>query len=143
VEKGLSSLAETLRLAHEALSRDLRGLEATARAEPPASRAEMGMRLRRTRAHLTDHFRFEERNGYLDTVLRRDPNRERAVERLHDDHRRLAEELEGLLQEAAEEGPGGPLPAKVLAWVGSVRDHEARENALVQDAFNVEPAAED
>jgi hypothetical protein len=143
VDKVLSSLAETLRLAHEALLRDLRGLETAARPEAQTSRAEMGMRLRRTRAHLTDHFRFEEQNGYLDSVLRRDPNRERKVECLHDDHRRLAEELEGLLDEAAEVGPDGPLLEKVLAWVASVRDHEARENALVQDAFNVESAAED
>jgi hypothetical protein len=143
VEKALSSLAETLRLAHAALLRDLRGLEAAARMDGETSRAEMGMRLRRTRAHLTDHFRFEEQNGYLDTVLRRDPHRKRTVERLHDDHRRLGEELDGLLEESAEHGPSAPLLAKVLTWVESVRDHETRENALVQDAFNVETAAED
>jgi hypothetical protein len=143
VEKALSSLAQTLRLAHEALLRDLHGLEAAGRAEAQTSPAEMGMRLRRTRAHLTDHFRFEEQNGYLDVVLRRDPNRERTVERLHDDHRRLAEELERLLEDTAEQRPGDALLAKVRAWVESVRDHEARENALVQDAFNVEPVAED
>jgi hypothetical protein len=142
VEERQRALAEALRRAHADLGKDLRELEAAARA--PAGLTEMAARLDRTRLHLAEHFRFEEEDGYMTAVLQRDPNRERTIQHLRDEHRRLAEALAALLDEAAAgRGPGEALREQVLAWVAGVRDHESRENALVQDAFNVDLSAED
>jgi hypothetical protein len=55
----------------------------------------------------------------------------------------LAASLDALLEAAAGRGPPEALRAGVLSWVERVRDHEARENALVQDTFNVDLSAED
>jgi hypothetical protein len=134
------SLAETIRQAHVALRKDLDELAAAARA--PAGMADLGARLERTRTHLAAHFRCEEENGYMDGVLKRDPNRERIVQHLHADHQRLAESLNALVA-AAGRGPDAALRAEVLSWVESVRDHETREDRLVQDVFNVDLSAVD
>jgi ElaB/YqjD/DUF883 family membrane-anchored ribosome-binding protein len=144
VEKAHPSVAEALRQAHAALGRDLRELAAAAGVPSGAGLAEVTVRLDKTREHLAEHFRFEEENGYMDAVLQRNPNRERTVQHLRDEHRRLTESLEALLGEAAAAGgPKEGLREKILAWVESVRDHESRENALVQEAFNVDLTAED
>ena len=137
------SLAEDLRRAHAELRKDLRELEAAARTPAGAGGEELRACLGLTGAHLTEHFRLEEQNGYMDAVLQRDPNRERAVRHLQDEHRRLAASLDALLEAAAGRGPPEALRAGVLSWVERVRDHEARENALVQDTFNVDLSAED
>jgi hypothetical protein len=141
VEKLHPPLGEAFHEAHVALGKDLRELTAAARA-PSGTLPELAACLERTQVHLAEHFRFEEENGYMDAVLQRDPNRERTVGHLRDEHRRLAESLEALRALAAG-GPGEALRTKVLAWVESVRDHESRENALVQEVFNVEVSAED
>jgi hypothetical protein len=143
MKKVQPTFAERLRRAHAALEKDLLRLEEAARPPSAVGHAELGARLQRTRGRLTEHFGFEEENGYMDAVLERDPNRERTVRHLHDDHRRLLESLDALRGRAAGGGPPETLRADVLAWLASVRDHESRENALVQDAFNVDLSAED
>jgi hypothetical protein len=130
--------AECLRQAHATLRKDLGELEAAAGAPP----AVLDALLRRARAHLAEHFRFEEENGYLSAVLLRDPNRGRQVEQLRDEHRRLFATLEALL-DAAGRGVTAATGAKVLEWVAEVRRHEEREDTLVQDVFNVDTGAED
>lgn len=131
---------EGLHQAHAVLRKDLGELEAAARPAGGAAPAVLDALLRRARAHLAEHFRFEEENGYMGAVLLREPNRGRQVEQLRDEHRRLFASLEALLGEA---GQGRAVGAKVLEWVAEVRRHEERENTLVQDVFNVDTAAED
>jgi hypothetical protein len=80
------------------LLKDLAGLEDAARSSVGTDSAEMRSRLERTRAHITDHFCFEEQNGYMDAVLHREPNLARTVEDLREEHRQLAQELEGLIE---------------------------------------------
>jgi hypothetical protein len=137
------SLTEALGLTHAALLEELYELEEAARS-PAAGPGVLGARLAKARTHLATHFRFEEEDGYMDVVLQREPQRGRAVEELRQEHRRLAESLDALISEAGPAGqPAEAFRAKVRAWVGSVRDHESRENALVQAVFNLDVGAED
>jgi hypothetical protein len=138
------SIAEALNRAHVALRKDLGKLEETV---GPASRegvAELRVRLAATRTHITEHFRFEEENGYLEIVRKREPRLERAVQRLEEEHRQLARSLEGIVEEART----APwldewLRGKVRAWLEQLRRHEDHENDVVQDAFNLDIGAED
>jgi hypothetical protein len=133
---------EGLLQAHATLRSDLGELEAAARAPAGAAPGALAALLRRARAHLAEHFRFEEENGYLPAVLLHDPNQGRRVEQLRDDHRRLFAALESLLDEAGW-GETETVRANVREWVAAVRGHEERENALVQNVFNVDTSAED
>jgi len=138
------SVVEALRQAHFALLKDLAGLEDAARFSVGTDSTEMRSRLERTRAHITEHFRFEEQNGYMDAVLAREPNLARTVESLREEHRQLAQELEGLIERTMTGRPmEDAFRDQVRSWLESVRRHEARENTLVQDAFNVDFGAQD
>ncbi len=140
MKKAQPAGVEGLGQAHATLRKDLGELEAAARAASGAAPVMLSALLRRARAHLAEHFRFEEENGYLSAVLLRDPNRGRQVEQLRDEHRRLFAALEALLNEA---GQGRAVGAQVLEWVAAVRRHEEREDTLVQDVFNVDESAGD
>jgi hypothetical protein len=132
------------RRVHAVLHEDLRRLEEAARPTARHDVALLRARLGITEAHLVEHFRLEEHNGYMDAVRKREPRLERAVEQLAEEHRRLAQTLATLLQEAAaESGVREALYQGVLDWVECVRRHEPRENHLVQDAFNLDIGAED
>jgi hypothetical protein len=135
-------VAEALSRAHAALLDDLRKLEEAASSPEglPALRA----RLDATQAHLAEHFRFEEQNGYMDAVRKREPRLERAVEQLADEHRQLARSLGALIENArSASGLDAALGEEVRGWVGLVRQHETREIDLIQDAFNLDIGAED
>jgi hypothetical protein len=145
MERLPTSDAEALSCAHAALLEDLRALEEAARPESGEGLAGLRARLRTTFDHVTEHFRFEEQNGYMDAVRKREPRLERVILQLGEDHRRLLQSLEALLDEARSAahlvGPG--LGEKVREWVERVRRHEAGETELVQDAFNLDIGAED
>jgi len=140
----MPSLAEALAKAHVALLKDLRQLDEVSRLPSPGSFAEMTTRLAAAREHIAEHFRFEEQNGYLDVVRRREPQMDRTIEELHEEHRQLLLSLNALLEEArAYGGAEGTFREKVRAWVRRVRQHESRENSLVQDAFTTDIGTED
>ncbi len=144
METNQLSFVEALQKAHGALFEDLKDLENAAHSSPGADSAAMLSRLERTRVHITEHFRFEEQNGYMAVVLQREPNLARTVEQLRDEHQQLALKLAGLLERMKT---GKPLEEEIRnqirAWVESVRQHEARENRLVQNAFNMDLGTED
>ena len=138
------SVAEALGRAHKALLVDLRGLEHAVRSWEAPVAAEMHLRLERLRAHLTEHFRFEEEDGYLDGVVKREPHRRGVVQQLLEEHGQLARCLDALVEATVTDAPlDGSFRDKLRAWVAQVRHHESRENGLVQDAFNLDTAAED
>jgi hypothetical protein len=138
------SLAEALRKAHAALLEDLRKLEQASRLAAGAGAIALRARLRLTRAHLAEHFRFEEQDGYMGALRQREPRLERTIAGLADEHRRLMQSLKGLIREAGAAGaPNDGIGKKIRAWIRSVRRHEARESELVQDAFNTDIGAED
>jgi hypothetical protein len=144
VGKAVTSVAEALGRAHAALLEDLRKLEEVVHAISDARLAELRARLGVTRMHLTEHFRFEEQSGYMDVVRKREPRLERAVQQLADEHGQLRQTLDALIGELGSATHlDEALREKIPAWIKQVREHETRENDLVQDAFDLDIGAED
>jgi hypothetical protein len=144
VKKVERSVAVALERAHAALLKDLRALEAAGRSDGKNDVNTLRARLNKTRAHVVDHFRFEEDSGYMETVRMREPRLERAVEQLAADHRALLESLDALIEKfRTAPSLDSTLGAKVTAWIKDIQQHEARENRLVQEAFSLDIGAED
>jgi DNA-binding transcriptional ArsR family regulator len=144
MERTGSSVAEALSRAHAAVLEDLRKLEEASRGASPEGLAELRARLGGTHTHLSEHFRFEEQNGYMDTVRKREPRLERAIQLLAEEHGQLTRALDALLREAGTATSlDDTFREEVQGWVQRVRQHEARENDLVQDAFVLDIDAED
>jgi hypothetical protein len=144
VEKAENAVADTLIQAHGMLLEDLRKLEETAGSSAGDGALALVGRLDATRTHLLEHFRFEEHNGYMDAVRKREPRLERAIQQLADEHRQLARSLDALLAEArGATGTSAALRTQVQNWVEAVRQHEIRENDLIQDAFHLDIGPED
>jgi hypothetical protein len=138
------SPAEALNRAHHALLEDVRTLEIVV--SPPARQgpAQVAGCLEVLREHISEHFRFEEQDGYMEAVRQRQPNREREMNQLQDEHVLLARSLDDLITEArAAREMADSFRASVRAWVERVRQHEVHENRLVQEAFNQDVSAED
>lgn len=139
-----ASPAADLAAAHRELLGSLRQLEQAADALPDDDEGELMARLEGTRARLDDHFRFEEANGYMQSVLDRAPQLERKVQHLRDEHGELRQSLAALTREAeGAQVASRRFRAGLKEWVGRLRDHEKRENLLVEDVFNSDVAAED
>jgi hypothetical protein len=135
---------EEVRRAHRLLMRDLQRLE-TAAHEPLADGLEkLRTQLPLTRAHLIEHFRYEEDHGYAELIREQLPRLQHAVMERLDEHPQLLSRLEDLLDELQlARCLSGSFPSKVLAWVHEVREHESKENLLIQDAFNRDLGATD
>jgi hypothetical protein len=139
-----NAVAEALGQAHVALLADLRELEQAVRPSSGEGLPDLRARLGATHTHITEHFRFEEQNGYMDAVRKREPRLERTVQQLAEEHRQLARSLEVLIEQArAATSLDDPFREEVRGWVERVRRHEVRENDVVQDAFNLDIGAED
>lgn len=144
MSKSEPSLADALAQAHTVLMKDVGELETLARAQTGQTVTDLGISLAKLQQHLADHFRFEEQNGYMDAVLKRDPHQDRIIQHLQTDHRQLAQDLQELLREAgSSKSIAGGLGEKVLTWIHHLRAHEGRETRLVQEVFNVDAPAED
>jgi hypothetical protein len=130
------SFAEALHEAHVSLLGDLQELDEAVRPGSGQGPAELGTRLGKVRAHLLDHFRFEEEGGYMAPVLKEEPRLAPEAQELLNEHGQLAQALNGLIQEVS--GAGSLEEAvrdRVRAWVKQVRHHEAQENHIVQEAY--------
>jgi hypothetical protein len=139
-----ATYGDALLRAHRALMTDLRQLRETAFGAGDDRPAEVASHLDGLRGVLREHFQLEEEDGYMGAVLTLHPHLDRMVEHLHGQHRELLGGLGSLLAEArAAPALTAQLRAKVEAWVGQVRRHERSENLLIQDAFNLDLAAED
>jgi hypothetical protein len=144
MERIETSVAEALSRAHAVLLEDLRKLETAVHPETGESVAGLRAQLNATRTHIAEHFRFEEQNGYMNTVRRREPRLEHEIQQLAEEHRRLMQSLEGLIVQAnTATGLDNTFQGEVRGWIEHVRQHEARENDLVQNAFNLDISAED
>jgi hypothetical protein len=128
--------------AHAVLLEDLQNLENVIRAPASGRPARLATQLRRLRRHLGEHFRFEERDGYMSAVRKREPQLDREVTGLLAEHRQLAKDLDALRDQARQDQESVPA-AEIQAWIERVRSHEARENALVEEVFNRDTIAED
>jgi hypothetical protein len=144
VDKTESSIADALGRAHEALLADLQELKKAVRPFAAESLQELRARLRAAHAHITDHFRLEEHNGYMDIVRKREPRLERAIRELAEEHCLLTESLDALLMQAkAAENLEDTLREGIREWIKRVRRHEIRENDIIQDAFDLDIGPED
>lgn len=134
---------EALREAHSKLLEDLQSLEDAI--PHSVTGADLGARLIQTQQDVLDHFAREELNGgYMDTVRQREPRLERAVRRLGDDHRLLAEQISGLVARAtASSRNDSTLGRDIIRWIKDLRRHERCEIDLVQDTFTSDISAED
>ncbi|GIW83076.1 MAG: hypothetical protein KatS3mg105_4883 [Gemmatales bacterium] len=135
------SLAEILADEHAALEHHMTAVLACL-----ASRCLRTMieQLQKTRAHLLQHFQLEERDGYMEPVLRRRPEFHRTASNLLQEHADLAARLDKLLADLSSASHWNePLAQNVRDWLDQLRSHEIRENKLVHEAFNVEIGAED
>jgi hypothetical protein len=138
------SVAESLSRAHQALQKDLEKLRDAVHQgkdqDLPTIRAHLGV----TRTHILDHFRFEEQNGYMDKVRKREPRLEHVIDQLAGEHRQLAQALDALIEKTNQASSLDPdLQERIRQWIVAVRRHEAREDELVQDSFNLDISAED
>lgn len=128
------SIADALLQAHKVLMKDVQGLEKLLDDGPAA---DLHKTLTALRTHTLQHFRFEEKDGYLDAVSERMPHKDKAVAELLEEHRVMADELDGLVEAArSARTVDAALVDRLRAWIRSLRNHETKENLLVEDAFN-------
>jgi hemerythrin-like domain-containing protein len=138
------SVAEALSRAHQALRTDLQKLDDSVDLIPGQDLPALRAPLAATRSHINEHFRFEEQNGYMDKVRKREPRLEHTIEQLAAEHRQLAQSLDAIIKRAKDAPSLDPaLRDQIREWIASVRQHEAREDDLVQNAFNLDIGAED
>jgi hemerythrin-like domain-containing protein len=144
MEKTALSATEALSRAHTALREDLRRLDETVRRAAADDCPSVRACLDATRAHITEHFRIEEENGYLGTVRKREPRLEHAIQQLVEEHRQLTRSLQALIATAnADATVDEAFRTEVRKWIDHIRRHEKRENDLVQEAFNLDIGPED
>jgi hypothetical protein len=144
MRKHESHFAESLGRAHGALLKDLRALQEAACSASNRNPELLRSRLEATRRHIVEHFRFEEQDGYMDTVRHREPRLGHSIDELAKEHGQLLNEMDVLLTEVAVASTiNESLSMKVSEWINHVRQHETRENHLVQDAFNLDIGLED
>lgn len=135
---------EALARAHAALLKDLRRLKKSLSLPDPDNLQEAMDRLDVLSRRLEQHFRLEEENGYMDAVLARSPYLERTIAKLKDDHEQLLKTARQI-SEAASTGRriDDIFRDQIIAFIEAVRDHEKRENILIEDAFNQDIGNED
>ncbi len=104
----------------------------------------MRARLEATHRHVTEHFRHEEKNGYMDEVRQGEPRLDRAIQQLAEEHCLLTQSLEALLGIArTATSLDDTLREEIRRWIEHVRQHEFRENDLIQDAFDLDIGTKD
>jgi hypothetical protein len=123
---------------HRALLTSLHSLRIAAQAATEDRLPTLLACLDTTRDRLAEHFRFEEHNGYLASVLEHHPHLEQTVGRLAQEHGDLLRGLDELRAEARSAGTVAALWHKVGQWIQRVCRHERSEDVLVQDAFIVD-----
>jgi hypothetical protein len=98
-------------------------------------------------ARLRRHFQFEQQGGYMSHILAEVPHLEHSAHALLEEHRRLSDHLDSLIVAVA----AAPLDSlvtptwreEVRHWVRLVRDHEAHETRLIQEACNQDIGTKD
>jgi len=139
-----TSVVESLSRAHRVLRKDLQKLEDSVQRTSDQGIPIVHAILDGTRTHILEHFRFEEQDGYMDKVRKREPRLQRAIDQLAGEHRQLAQALDTFIEDAKRASTLDPdLRERIREWVAAVRQHEAREDELVQDSFNLDVSAED
>jgi hypothetical protein len=137
MKTSLIDIAEEPSQANASVLDDVQKLEHAVLASPQVSVAHILDTLSTTRRHVTDHFEFEEKErGWMEAVRKREPRLEHAVCSLIEEHRELVKSLNTLVEKAnAQAKVEEAFRQRVLQWIQRVREHELRENELLQDVF--------
>ncbi len=126
-----------IREEHERLASLLRRLQEDVAAFC-SSWASLREELRVFKDHLRRHFELEEEGGFMEEVLRRWPHATSRVEALRAEHERLLREAEDLLEASGRATEGQPMDAWAATchrFLSAIREHEWRENRLIQEVF--------
>lgn len=138
------NITESLTDAHRALFRDLGDLEVLVRSGAKDSLTELRARLGMTYTHLCEHFRLEEKNGYMDHLADDQPRLNRVIEQLVEEHRELRQALDLIHADAiVATQVDEALRQRICDWITRVRRHERNENDLVQDAADFDVGTQD
>jgi hemerythrin-like domain-containing protein len=135
---------EALEKAHQALREDLRKLRDVLDSEDGKRTAGLPARLEKMRTHVVEHFRLEEKNGYMETVRKGEPRLAPVIEQLAQEHQELAQTLDSLCARAkSARSTDAAFRADLQRWIGRLHRHEERENEVVQAVYNQDVGAED
>jgi hypothetical protein len=130
------TFAEELHDAHTNLLRDLQELERSVGADSSEGPAQLRTRLEHAQQHLTEHFRFEEKGGYMAPVLKEEPRFTPVANELLAEHGQMTNALDTLIEEVSRaQAVQDTHRERVRALVSQARHHESRENNLVQEAY--------
>jgi hypothetical protein len=129
--------------AHEQLGKLLLELEELTRRPQRREPIAALTRLRTLEGELRGHFALEERGGYMAPVLERAPHLCRTARDLLEEHRQLEVSLSGLIYESASPRADASFWASLGEWLAQVRRHEAKENQVVQEAYDRDAEGED
>jgi len=122
---------------HEELKKILNHLQGSAAQGPSTASAEQRrVALReevvRLRASLVEHFRMEEEGGYLEAAT--EAGQGYSVARLQRQHTEILDALGQVAEACRSGGALDRAAARVREVIGQLREHEAEECRLMQDA---------
>ena len=98
-------------------------------------RAVMQHEATRLRTALRAHFAFEERGGFMKSVIERHPNQDRDAKRLLEQHDRILEGFDELLDLLVKPSPREAIELKVGLLVEQLRTHERTETRFLQEGI--------
>ncbi len=92
--------------------------------------------------YLQEQFDIEERDGYLHEVLDQFPNWHPQVKHLQQEHRHLHRQFveirDRLESTPVDSAMSQEMRRQLGDWIDSFRQHQERENRLLQDAFTID-----
>jgi hypothetical protein len=95
--------------------------------------------------NLRQQFELEERDGYLEDVLKQYPNWHPQVVHLRQQHELLRHQLCEVRNRITALSTGEPIGREIqrqlVDWMNTYAEHRRRETALIQDAFTLETGA--
>jgi hypothetical protein len=123
--------------AHTSLLNDLRELDEMFGSDSSVAPLQAGERLAAIHTRISDHFGFEEQSGWLEALRKQTPRLDREASRLLEEHRELIRSLDTLIEEVeASNSLNDAFYEKVRHWIFRVRDHETREDELLERSVN-------
>jgi hypothetical protein len=135
------SLAMTLKDQHDRLAQELSMMEKAAIAAEVPSNRWLDNRLSNLRSALAEHFQAVEQSLYLSPLLRLTPGIEEKRAEMLVEHRALLQSLDALIKkEDLHSQSRENVREKLLDLVRRVREHEVRENILLNEAQDEDPA---
>lgn len=139
VESG--GFLEAIRREHTELNRQIGKIKALLGQKD--SLAELSAALATLLETVERHFEFEERDGYMDEVLRRRPSLQLEVDQLFNQHAVLRADLQRAFRWSGDNRQWSGLVDLLAQWIASIGRHEARENQLFQEVIDTDDGVGD